>query len=125
MNKEYLDEETLYTEECCDCPEYYDDYGLDEDELEEKLLDLITIPLDVDNLSDLTLNKDNFKKGINKVSEIAGMFVALKNVGMNPDMAYDMVKNLTNINAQLSIQDKVCNMEITCAKEETAKKVSL
>lgn len=128
LDMQNLNDEDLEYLECLDEDEQLENTEreeLSDEDLEEKLLDLLVIPLDVDNLDNLSLNKDNFKKGINKVSEIAGMFVTLKNVGMNSDMAYDMVKSITNINAQLSIQDKVCNMELKCSKEETNRKANL
>jgi type II secretory pathway component PulF len=79
------------------------------------------IELNVDNLTDIEINKDNFSKGLKDISYTCGMLTGLINIGLSPKDALDYVLNQENINHNQRLQDKINNNNIEVSKIQQLK----
>ena len=84
-----------------------------EDMDKEQLLDIVyslleqkdkEIDINVDNLDDITIDKNEFKKGIKQYSAIAGAFTVLNSVGYPKDLIHEMILNDKTIQHNQQLQ---------------------
>ena len=84
-----------------------------EDMDKEQLLDIVyslleqkdkEIDIDVDNLDGITIDKNEFKKGIKQYSAIAGAFTVLNSVGYPKDLIHEMILNDRTISHNQQLQ---------------------
>lgn len=93
-----------------------------------KYIEQNIIGLDTSNI-DLQFDKKEFKKGVDKLSEICGSVTALVNVGITPDMALQYLsdreltmKNLDNtyelskLNTETALKQTQINADATVAQ---------
>lgn len=81
-----VNEETLYSE---------DDVLNIIDELTPR------VEMDLDNIKEIVLDTEEYKKGIKNGSYMAGQFVALMGVGFTKDQAYNIVLNESTCRSNL------------------------
>ena len=96
-----------------------------EDMDKEQLLDIVyslleqkdkEIDINVDNLDGITIDKNEFKKGIKQYSAIAGAFSALNSVGYPKDLIHEFLINRETIDYQLSLNKQTCESNEKQAK---------
>ena len=84
-----------------------------EDMDKEQLLDIVyslleqkdkEIDINVDNLDGITIDKNEFKKGIKQYSAIAGAFTVLNSVGYPKDLIHEMILNDRTIQHNQQLQ---------------------
>ena len=84
-----------------------------EDMDKEQLLDIVyslleqkdkEIDINVDNLDGITIDKNEFKKGIKQYSAIAGAFTVLNSVGYPKDLIHEMILNDKTIQHNQQLQ---------------------
>ena len=84
-----------------------------EDMDKEQLLDIVyslleqkdkEIDINVDNLDGITIDKNEFKKGIKQYSAIAGAFTVLNSVGYPKDLIHEMILNDRTISHNQQLQ---------------------
>ena len=84
-----------------------------EDMDKEQLLDIVyslleqkdkEIDINVDNLVGITIDKNEFKKGIKQYSAIAGAFTVLNSVGYPKDLIHEMILNDRTISHNKQLQ---------------------
>ena len=84
-----------------------------EDMDKEQLLDIVyslleqkdkEIDINVDNLDGITIDKNEFKKGIKQYSAIAGAFTVLNSVGYPKDLIHEMILNDRTIQHNKQLQ---------------------
>ena len=84
-----------------------------EDMDKEQLLDIVyslleqkdkEIDNNVDDLNDITIDKNEFKKGIKQYSAIAGAFTVLNSVGYPQDLIHEMILNDKTIQHKQQLQ---------------------
>ena len=84
-----------------------------EDMDKEQLLDIVyslleqkdkEIDINVDNLDGVTIDKNEFKKGIKQYSAIAGAFTVLNSVGYPKDLIHEMILNDKTIQHNQQLQ---------------------
>ena len=84
-----------------------------EDMDKEQLLDIVyslleqkdkEIDINVDDLNDITIDKNEFKKGIKQYSAIAGAFTVLNSVGYPKDLIHEMILNDKTIQHNQQLQ---------------------
>ena len=99
-----------------------------EDMDKEQLLDIVyslleqkdkEIDINVDNLDGITIDKNEFKKGIKQYSAIAGAFTVLNSVGYPKDLIHEMILNDKTIqhNQQLQQMNNESSEKIAKIKE--------
>ena len=99
-----------------------------EDMDKEQLLDIVyslleqkdkEIDINVDNLDGITIDKNEFKKGIKQYSAIAGAFTVLNLVGYPKDLIHEMILNHKTIQHNQQFQNTVnqTNKEIAKIQE--------
>lgn len=64
-------------------------------------------PLNTDNLSDIMLDVDAFKKGVQEMSELAGRISALANVGIPPESALEYIATMQAGDMTFKLQSKL------------------
>ena len=62
------------------------------------------IDINVDNLDGITIDKNEFKKGIKQYSAIAGAFTVLNSVGYPKDLIHEMILNDKTIQHNQQLQ---------------------
>ena len=98
-----------------------------EDMDKEQLLDIVyslleqkdkEIDINVDNLDGITIDKNEFKKGIKQYSAIAGAFTVLNSVGYPKDLIHEMILNDKTIQHNQQLQqmnnessEKIANIQ--------------
>ena len=96
-----------------------------EDMDKEQLLDIVyslleqkdkEIDINVDNLDGITIDKNEFKKGIKQYSAIAGAFTVLNSVGYPKDLIHEFLINRETIDYQLSLNEQTCESNERQAK---------
>ena len=96
-----------------------------EDMDKEQLLDIVyslleqkdkEIDINVDNLDGITIDKNEFKKGIKQYSAIAGAFTVLNSVGYPKDLIHEFLINRETIDYQLSLNKQTCESNKEIAK---------
>lgn len=92
--------------------EEYDHLGL----LENILSDLMSVELDTSDLEGVKIDKTEFAKGVKSFSKFAGMFVCLKNVGMDTESAVSLILNERNIEHAHKIQKLINDNQENIAK---------
>lgn len=84
-----------------------------EDLSKDELLDVVyslleqkdkEIDINVDNLDGITIDKNEFKKGIKQYSAIAGAFTVLNSVGYPKDLIHEMILNDRTISHNQQLQ---------------------
>ena len=99
-----------------------------EDMDKEQLLDIVyslleqkdkEIDINVDNLDGITIDKNEFKKGIKQYSAIAGAFTVLNSVGYPKDLIHEMILNERTIyhNQQLQQMNNESSEKIAKIQE--------
>ena len=99
-----------------------------EDMNKEQLLDIVyslleqkdkEIDINVDNLDGITIDKNEFKKGIKQYSAIAGAFTVLNSVGYPKDLIHEMILNERTIyhNQQLQQMNNESSEKIAKIQE--------
>ena len=99
-----------------------------EDLSKDELLDVVyslleqkdkEIDINVDNLDGITIDKNEFKKGIKQYSAIAGAFTVLNSVGYPKDLIHEMILNERTIyhNQQLQQMNNESSEKIAKIQE--------
>lgn len=82
-----------------------------------------TVSLDTENVSDVTIDRELFKKGVDSVSELCGAISALVNVGIHPNKAMDfLVEKEAAFKAMehnIEITKIQANANIKCSENES------
>lgn len=94
----------------CDCDECEEEDIEQELFTKEELIEIIEeikpkVMLNIESLNNLELDMDEFKRGIKESSYMCGQFIALTNVGMDKDMAYNVVLNESTARANLEMAE--------------------
>ena len=96
-----------------------------EDMDKEQLLDIVyslleqkdkEIDINVDNLDGITIDKNEFKKGIKQYSAIAGAFTVLNSVGYPKDLIHEFLINRETVEFQLALNEQTCESNEKQAK---------
>ena len=96
-----------------------------EDLSKNELLDIVyslleqkdkEIDINVDNLDGITIDKNEFKKGIKQYSAIAGAFTVLNSVGYPKDLIHEFLINRETVEFQLALNEQTCESNEKQAK---------
>lgn len=78
----------------------------------------------IDNLSNINIDLEEFNNGVKSVSDICGKIVALSNVGIPPVVALEFISNRMDIDSTVDSNEKITELNnkasIECSKNGAA-----
>lgn len=83
------------------------------------LSQLNKVDINTDNVSNLEVNQEEFKAGIDGISYLCGQFSALTSVGIDSSSAIDIILNQMNVDYNINLNHMTCenNKEIAKIQE--------
>lgn len=97
--------------------EDYEEETLTAEEIADILEEIIPkVEIDLDNVNGSSLDKKQFKNGIESVSYICGQYSALRGVGVDGSSCVDIIVSLLSSEHNIEMQRMTCDNNIEISK---------
>ena len=75
------------------------------------------VELNLDNISDIRMDKNKFIKGVSEGSFLAGLYTSLKSVGLNDEeLINQLMLNYQNCKNNIEVNEQTCKNNISISK---------